>query len=297
MKFSHRLISAAIIVFIPIVGLAQKSPAPKGTPICDELYRTGQYETALNCYQTALDKDTDNPTLNLRLCKVLESLGEVDKIQLYIQKIDSTSAEAQDFLRILETEYGTLNIRCFGKAKCPIYFVARPSLNFIAPTELEAGRGKRLSVINEMFSRRSDIWFKKNNPDDYIASIGFFPIVSGAPLPYTADISGKRLEFNFNFIERGDFNLSYSDLDSVYCDVPDSVAELRIAVDDPEFEAVLSNTRAGTDKAEPLDDRYYFNHGDKPTLTIQKKDRALGGRKYFIVSSLVLTSAFILLQR
>lgn len=297
MKFACRLLVAAIIINSPMVGLAQKSPVVKGTPICDELYRTGQYETALNCYQKALNEDGNNPQINLRLCKVLEALGEVDKIQQYLQKVDSTPAEAGEFLQMLGAEYGTLNIRCSGQAKCPIYFVARPSLNFIAPTELESGRSRRLMIINEMYSKRADIWFRKVNQDEYAGSIGYFPILSGAPLPYTAEIAGNRLEFNFNFIERGDFTLSYHDLDSVYCGVPDSVAELRVAVDDPDFNAIISNTETGGAGAELLDGSYYFSYGDKPTITLQKKDRSLGGRKYFIVSALVLTSAFLLLQR
>jgi len=297
MKFTHRLILITIIAFFPIIGLAQKNQVSKSTSICDELYRTGQYETALNCYQTALAKDTNNPAINLRLCMVLEALGEVDRIQPHLQKIDSTNAEARDFLQMLNTEYGTLNVRCSGQAKCPVYFVARPSLSFTAPTELESGRAKRLVVINDMYSKRSDIWFSKISQDEFISSIGYFPILTGAPLPYTADIAGNKLEFNFNFIERGEFALSFRDLDSVYCGVPDSVAELRMAVDDPDFEAIVSNSMAGAAKIEPLEGRYYFNQGDKPTLAIQKKDRTVSGRNYFIVSSLVLTTAFILLQR
>jgi tetratricopeptide (TPR) repeat protein len=297
MGFSCRLICAAIIICFPILGVAQKSPVSKGTPVCDELYRTGQYETALNCYQKALAEGADNPALYLRLCKVYEALGEVDKIQQYLPKVDSTSTEARDFLEMLKSEYGTLNIRCSGQAKCPIYFVSRPSLNFIAPTELESGRAKRLLAINELYSKRSNIWFRKINPDEYIANIGYFPIVSGAPLPYKAEIADNQFEFNFNFIERGELCLSYRDLDSVYCGVPDSIVEVRISIDDPDFEAVISNGISGDDRTELLDGRYYFKQGDKPTLAIQKKDRVLSGRKYFIVSSLVLTSAFILLQR
>jgi hypothetical protein len=297
MKISHRLILIAVIAIFPIIGLAQKNQTSKGTSICDELYRTAQYETALNCYQTALAKDRENPAINLRMCMVLEALGEVDKIQPYLQKVDSTNAEAGNFLQMLNAEYGTLNVRCSGQAKCPVYFVARPSLNFTAPTELESGRAKRLLSINDMYSKRSDIWFRKIGQDEFISSIGYFPIVAGAPLPYTADIAGSRLEFNFNFIERGEFVLSFRDLDSVYCGVPDSVVELHAAVDDPDFEAIVSNSMDGAAKIEPLEGRYYFNQGDKPALAIQKKDRALSGRNYFIISSLVLTSAFILLQR
>jgi tetratricopeptide (TPR) repeat protein len=297
MKFPRRLILITIFASFPILGLAQKNQVSKATSICDELYRTGQYETALNCYQTALAKDTDNPAINLRLCKVLEALGQVDKIQPYLQKIDSTAAEAGDFLQMLGTEYGTLNIRCSGRAKCPVYFVARPSLSFTAPTELESGRAKRLMLINDKYSKRTDIWFGKSGQDEFVSSIGYFPIVTGAPLAYTADIAGNRLEFNFNFIERGEFALSYRDLDSVYCGIPDSVAELRMAVDDPDFEAIVSNSMAGAAKIEPLDGRYYFNQGDKPDLAIQKKDHVISGHNYFVISSLVLTTAFILLQR
>ncbi len=297
MKFPYQFICVTIISCVFGIAVADKKPVSKSTAICDELYRTGQYETALNCYQKALADGAGNPTIYLKLCMVLEALGQIEKIQQYLSKIDTTSAEARGFLEMLKTEYGTLNIRCQGQAQCPVYFVARPSLNFIAPAELESGRAKRLSIINEKYSKRSEIWFRKTNQEEYMAAIDYFPVISGVPLPFIAQIGDSLFEFNFNFMERSDFIISYGSLDSVYCGIPDSIAEVRISIDDPDFEAMISNSEAENGHAVFLDGRYYFRQGDRPVIKIQKNDRSLGNRKYFIFSSLALTTAFILLLR
>lgn len=296
-KLKYHLVVLAIILFSISHGFARGIPASKSSPICDELYRTGQYETSLNCYQNALAKDPSNSALNLKMCLVLEALGKIEQIQPYLGKIDSSSEESKSFLEMINAEYGTLTLRCTGQSKCPIYFVARPALNFIAPSELELGRARRLSIINNKYSNRSNIWFRKTGKDKFIASIDHFPVVLSAPLPYSVDISGNKLEFNYNFLERGELVLSTSDIDSIACSVPDSVAELQMVVDDPDYEAVISKTAVGATPIEPMEGKYYFNNGDMPALAIQKADRTISGHKYFIISSLILTSAFILLQR
>jgi hypothetical protein len=213
----------------------------------------------------------------------------------YFSRIDKTSAEGNDFAQMLDLNYGTLKIDCEGNTGCPFFFVGRAKVTFTPPEDLEPSKAARLQIINQSFAS-TRLWFQKESPGKASTSIAFFPVVTGAPLPYEAQISSRTAEFDFNFVARAALQLTPSDFDSVFCGVPDTMAELRVEIDDPEFEAMFRPV-AGSAQLLSEEGRFYAPRGATSMLEYERKGRPSINKKYIVVTSVVLTTAMIFLQR
>jgi hypothetical protein len=277
---------------------AQDKDRKSRITVCDNLFRTGQLEAALNCYRQSLETDPHNPSANLRVCQVLEATGKVDQMEPFISRLDRSSNEVRSFLEMLSSDYGALEICCEGPVACRHVFRGKAKMQFVPPEELEPGKAKRLSAINNRFKNAGDLWFQKKGPDSSLGKIYFFPIIVGAPMPYMVQIGGQSYTFNFNFLQREAFLMKSGDLDTVTCVIPDSMAEVQVEIDDPDFLAGLSLTSATDSSRLEIDNgRYYISRGQTPALQFEKKGKPIMNKKYLIISSLVLASALILFQR
>ncbi len=265
------------------------------TTVCDNLLRTGQMDAAQQCYLQALESDPSNATINLRVCQILEAQGRVDKMEPYLSRVDKSSPEGADFLQMLELSYGTLNIGCRGNTGCPFFFLGRAAIAFTPPEDLEPSKAARLEVINRGL-KDGRLWFQKENSEKASAAIAYFPVVTGAPLPYEARVSERTESFDFNFVARADLELTPADFDSLFCGVPDTMVELRVEIDDPEFEATFRPV-AGSAQLLSGEGRFYASRGGTSMLEYERKGRPGINKKYLVVTSAVLTTAMLLLQR
>ena len=161
-----------------------------------------------------------------------------------------------------------------------------------------AGRGDHpgLAALNAAYASRRELSFHKTGANAYQADIPFFPVLTGAPIPYNVTISNQTYSLDFNFLQRGTLDLSANKLDSVACKIPDGIVEVQLETDDPDFDAILAESSA-REGFEIEQGRYYLSEGQSPRLEFQKKDKPQLGKNYFVVTSIILTSALILLQR
>jgi hypothetical protein len=104
--------------------------------------------------------------------------------------------------------------------------------------------------------------------------------------------------FNFNFLTKENLHIKCEVLDSIYCTVPDSLVEVQLEIDDPDFEVAFKDlVLADTASLRFDQNRYYIQQGETPVLYFQKKGRPSMGKKYFVITSAILTAAMLLLQR
>ena len=249
----------------------------------------------MKCYLQFLETDAANPVVNLRVCQILEAQGLVDKMEPYFSRVDRSSTEGADFIQTLGLNYGTLKIICEGSTGCPFFFTGRANISFSPPEELEPSKAARLKNINLSLDHNR-LWFQKAKSGESSMSIAYFPVVTGAPLPYEAKISSRTAEFDFNFVSRSDLLLTPADLDSVFCGIPDTMAELRVEIDDPDFEATFRPV-AGSAQLLSNDGRFYAPRGATSALEFGRKGRTVINKKYIVVTSVVLTTAMLFLQR
>ena len=285
------MLTFLLFVNIPIYG-------QETNPVCNDLLQTGQLETAFDCYHQEYNKYPNNPLINLRLCQILETTGRVNEIEPYISKLDSSSTEARKFMEYLSTNYQTLKIELDSKVDCPLYFAGRAKIEFVPPSELDKARADHLSSINRMFKPYGDLYFRKIDQNTSITEIPYFPIITDAPLPYTAMFSENSYNFNFNFLGREALYIDNEAFDSVYCIVPDSLVEIQLEIDDPDYEVSFKNLVSMDTSLLKLDQNIYFiQQGEMPEFYFQKKGRPTLGKKYFVITSVILTAAMLLLQR
>lgn len=290
------VIIAGLSFLLGATGYAQAPDISSKRSVCDNLMATGQLETALKCYLEIEAAKPGDPEANLRISKILEATGKVDQIGPYISRIDSSSAEAAAFLELLKNNYGTLLINCDGAKSCFRYFSAYPKIEFAPPAPLQGGAAIRLAALNAAYASRRELSFHKTGANAYQADIPFFPVLTGAPIPYNVTISNQTYSLDFNFLQRGTLDLSANKLDSVACKIPDGIVEVQLETDDPDFDAILAESSA-REGFEIEQGRYYLSEGQSPRLEFQKKDKPQLGKNYFVVTSIILTSALILLQR
>ena len=291
--------TVVIVIFACLIGAAGQAQSPDlagKRSVCDNLMATGQLETALKCYLEIEAAKPGDPEVNLRICKILEATGKVDQIGPYIAKIDSSSAEAAAFLELLSSSYGDLIINCDGAKSCFRYFSAYPKIEFEPPAPLEGGAAARLDRLNADYANRREIPFQKAADNTYQAELPYFPVLTGAPLPYNVTISAQTHSLDFNFLQRGALDLAAADLDSIVCKIPNGMVELLLETDDPDFDAILTES-SGKEGLDFERGRYYLSGAQAPRLDFKKKDRPQIGKNYFIVTSIIITSALILLQR
>ena len=288
------ILAFAIFIFAG-QALAQEKGSDVKTSICDNLLRTGQYGAALQCYLQALEGNETNALLNLRICQILEAQGKADQMEPYFAKLDKSNPDAAAFIQMLSQNYAPLDIVCKGEISCPFYFVGRTSITFTAPEEFESPKAKRLAFINDGL-KDGKLWFQRNDRGEASSRISYFPIVTGAPLPYSSEIAGKTGEFDFNFISRANVEIVSTDLANILCGVPDTMVELQVEIDDPDYEASF---KPMPNSAQMLiqSGRYYTSQGRMSALEYQKKGRSAINKKYLIITSVVLTSIMVFLQR
>jgi hypothetical protein len=285
----------AIVVLFSGFSNAQNNGEPTKTPICDNLLRTGQMDAAMQCYLKSLDDDPANPQANLHVCQILEGQGRVDRLEPYLSRIDSSSKDAGAFLEMLAANYKTLKVSCDGNSGCSRYFKGCMSLSFVPPEDLEPAKAARLAAIEKSL-RDGQLWFYPSEGGGSVSAIEDFPVITGVPLPYSAQSKAGVHEFAFNFIECSSLDLTTADFDSVRCGVPDTMVQLQVEIDDPGYEAFLRSA-TGSNLPSDKDGRYYFSRGDNSELIFQRKGRPVINKKYLLITSLVLTSTLILFQR
>ncbi|MCD6161521.1 MAG: hypothetical protein J7K40_03790 [candidate division Zixibacteria bacterium] len=284
------LLLLVLCLCIEAVGQGKKS-------ICDDLFQTGQLETALECYQGIYELNSDDPLVNLRLCKIIEAIGDVENIGPYIGKIDSSSTEALSFLEYLNSNYQTLKVELTGEIKCPLYFAGKTLAEFTPPSDLSQAKAARLATINSVYNP-GILMFHKTDPTTGISEIRYFPVVTDVPLPYNVKLSDSSYNLNFNFLNKEPLQIDCSDLDSMYCRVPESIAEVQVEIDDTDFDVSLRKAvLADSAGFNFVNTRYYINQGVKPVLHYQKKGIQQKGKKYFVMTSAILTVAMLLFQR
>ncbi|HBC46660.1 MAG TPA: hypothetical protein DEO84_08425 [candidate division Zixibacteria bacterium] len=283
------------ITILAVSMIILASVTPVRATICDDLLRTNQMDAALECYLKALDNNPTDPAINLHICQILESKGQVDQLEPYLSKLNRNSKDASAFIEMLGVNYKTLQISCDGNSGCRRYFRAGIGITFIPPEDLEAAKASRLAAIQKQLGE-GNLWFYPSQGGKSVSSIENFPVITGVPLPYSAQVKSGEREFTFNFIECSGLNLSITDLDSIRCGVPDTLAQLQIEIDDPDYEVFLRNT-TGDKLVNIDDDKYYLSRGENSEIMFQRKGIPLLNRKYLLITSLVLTSALILFQR
>jgi hypothetical protein len=292
-----RICQFTLLTAIILSSLAngQEKGSSNKLTTCENLLRTKQVDAALQCYLQAVETDISNPKLNLRVCQILEAQGKVDQMEPYFSRLDKNNSDAAAFIDMLSLNYGNLNINCSGTGGCPFFFLGKARMTFTPPEDLEAAKAKRLSIINQDI-KDGKLWFQKDKENGASTIIAYFPVVTSAPLPFTADIAGNSRNFDFNFISRASLDLTPADFDSIYCGIPDTMAELQVEVDDPDYVAHF-NSIPSSSQLFIEDGRYYATRGGISSLEFQRKGRPTINKKYLLVTSIVITSAMILLQR
>lgn len=286
-----------LLPLLIILCLCVETSGQDKKSICNDLFLTGQLETALNCYKDIYKLNPDDPFINLRLCQILEANGEVENIDAYIGKIDSLSKDALSFLEYLDANYQTLNVELTGDIGCPLYFVGVTLAEFTPPSELSQSKAARLSRLNSDYNP-GKLMFFKTDPTTGVSAIRYFPIVTDVPLPYSIKLSGSSYNLNFNFLNKETFQIDCNDLDSIYCRVPENITEVQVEIDDTDYEVSLRKAaQTDTTGLQFVETRYYINQGIMPVLHYQKKGIHQKGKKYFVMTSAILTVAMLLFQR
>jgi hypothetical protein len=296
MKLIFTVALASLVLYIPGPVMAQDKENLARTTVCENLARSGQLDAALNCFMQVLESGPDDRLLNLRVAQLLEATGQVDLIGPYLAKVDSSATEVRGFLEMLSNNYGTLKIFCEGSTSCPRYYKAGVKIRFSPPEELEQAKATRLAAINNMLRSGGQLWFFQENDKKASAAIEYFPVVVGVPMPYSAETGAGTVDFNFHFVQRSELTIKSGDLDSIQCAVPDTLVELQVEIDDPEYDALIRSDR-GESELLLEKGRYYLSRGDLSSLHFHRKGRPTISRKYLLITSLVLTSAVILMQR
>ena len=100
------------------------------------------------------------------------------------------------------------------------------------------------------------------------------------------------------FIQQEKLVLNPEDFESLYCRVPSDLTEIRVAIDDPDYDISLAETgKADSTAFEVKDGRYYISNGAAAALRYQKRNRQLLNKNYFIITSTILTITVLLFQR
>jgi hypothetical protein len=290
-----KILILAFIACCSVQAFAQTKTSEPKTTVCDNLLRTNQLEAALQCYIQALQDYESSPQINLRVCQILEALGRADQMEPYFSRLDKNSPDAIAFVDMITQNYGPLTITCLGDIGCPFFFTGKTDISFTPPEDIEQPKAKRLAYINEGL-KGGKLSFLKQSPDEASTIIPYFPVVTGAPLPYVANIAGKESEVDFNFASRSGLQIIPRDLGNILCGVPDTMAELQVEIDDPEFQASLKPIPS-TSQIITEGGRYYAKLGETAAVEFQRKGRPSINKKYVVATSLVLTSIMVLLQR